>query len=330
MFDIEKLAERIYERTVVDMDYFVHRSMIVVGNNSTGKSTLLKELFKKVIKERSKEFYYIDSQNRVVANSSRTEMSLHYSDFKIQNILTARFKADCFAKEDVFDNGYSGGVVTFSELMEDYKKYNNLLNNFLACDLKRGSLTRDDSIIGGNDTLYYKDSIEIGSISSSEAAKIRLIMEINYAYEQRCKVVVIDEFDDHFDTDSMISFMEKLVEYYFELRFVFVIHNFEAIVRLNGFDVILYNNEKTAPADILSLDSDDITELGQVHRIRSRYIGKRRTQVIFLSECISGIVKYGKLDEIYKKQILQMGREGLNSKERILYDYIMENTGDED
>ena len=329
MFNIQELAELIYEKTINDLNYFVHRSMVVVGNNSTGKSTLLKELLNKIIIEGNDKFYYIDAQNRVVTNSTKAEFSVHYSEFSVRTILTTRFKPDYFAKEDVFDATYSGGVVTYSELMSDLNTYNKLFNNFMSCDLKKGLLMRRDSFIEGNDTLYYKDNIDIGSISSSEAAKIRLIMEINYANNQECKVVIIDEFDDHFDTENMISFMNKLQEYYSKLRFIFVIHNFEAIVRISGFDAIVYNNEKTSPVKIISLDCDDITELGQVYRIRSRYIGKKKSSEVLLSECISELIKCGKIDEKNRKKILLIEREKLNSKEKILYDYIVEHTEDE-
>lgn len=329
MFNIQELAELIYEKTVTDADYFVHKSMVVVGNNSTGKSTLLKELLSKVIEEGNDEFYYIDSQNRVVTNSSRAELSIRYSMFDVQTILKARLNVDYFAKEDVFDTSYSGGVASFSELMADVEAYNVLFNNFFPCDLKKDFLMKEDSFIEGNETLFYKDSVEIGAISSSEAAKMRLVMEINFARNLGCKVVIIDEFDDHFDTENMISFMNKLKEFYSELRFIFVIHNFEAIVRLSGFDAIIYNNEETAPVDILLLDCDDITELGQVYKIRSRYIGKKKTSEILLSECITDIVKLGKVNDKNKEKILHIERESLNSKERILYDYIMEHTRDE-
>lgn len=330
MFNIQELAELIYEKTLADADYFLHKSMVVVGNNSTGKSTLLKELLSKVIKDGSDKFYYIDSQNRVVANSSRTELSIRYSMFDIQTILKTRFNVDYFSKEDVFDATYAGGVVTFSELIADVEAYNSLFNNFFCCDLKKNALMKEGSLIEGNETLFYKDSLEIGSVSSSEAAKMRLVMEINYAKILGCKAVVIDEFDDHLDTESMISFMTKLKEYYSELRFVFVIHNFEALVRLDGFDAIIYNNEATAPVDILPLDCDDITELGEVYKIRSRYIGKKKESEIFLSECVSEIVKTGNVKEKNKKAILHMERRTLNAKERILYDYITERMGDED
>lgn len=329
MFNIQDLAELIYKKTITGTNYFVHKSMVVVGNNSTGKSTLLKALLSKIINEGSDKFYYIDAQNRVVINSSKTEFSIRYSEFDVRTILATRFRPDYFAKEDVFDTTYSGGVVTFSELMSDLNVYNKLFKNFMSCDLKRGSLLRDDSFIEGNDTLFYKDDIDIGSISSSEAAKIRLIMEIHYANNQGCKAVIIDEFDDHFDTENMISFMSKLKEYYSKLRFIFVIHNFEALVRLSGFDAIVYNNEKTTPVEVLSLDCNDITELGQVYKIRSRYIGKKNSSEVFLSECISDLVKCGKINEKNRKKILSTDREDLNAKERILYDYIMEHTEDE-
>lgn len=326
MFNIQELAELIYDKTVASVDYFTHKSMVIVGDNSTGKSTLLKEILNRVIQNCNNEFYYIDSQNRVITNSSKAELSIRYSRFDIQTILKTRFHTDYFAKEDVFDTTYSGGVTTFSELMADTEAYNTLFNNFFSCDLKKGFLMKEGSLIEGNETLFFKDSVDISSVSSSEAAKMRLIMEINFARNLGCKVVIIDEFDDHFDTENMVSFMSKLKEYYSELRFVLVIHNFEAIVRINGFDAVVYNNEVTAPAELLLLDCDDITELGQVYKIRSRYIGKKSVSEVFLSECISDIVKLGGITEKKGEVILHIERETLNAKERILYDYIVEHT----
>ena len=324
MFNISQLAQHLYDRTVSESNYFWHKSIIVVGNNSTGKSKLLKELLDKVIENERTDFYYIDSKNRVVIDRLNENLSIQYSSFDVGTIVRARCDSANFSKLDVFDERYSGGVVTFSELMSNLEKYNELLDYFMSWTLERGNLLKKESFIGGCNTLLINGEIDIESISSSEAAKIRLLMEIDYANTKRCRVVIIDEFDEYFDIENMLSFMRSLVDYYSGMRFVFVVHNFELLVRISDMDAVIYNNEKTASAEILPLDCNDITQLGQIHKIRSRYIGEKDNTEQFLSECISELLKYGVCSQKNKKQLVQLNRNLLKSKEKILYDYIEE------
>lgn len=239
MFNIRELAQLLYDRTLTDTEFLSHRNMVVVGNNSTGKSTLLKVLLDKIIENNNEEFYYLDSQNRIVIERLEENLSVRYSDFDVRTIINARRDVNYFAKADVFTKDYSGGAVTFSELMADIHTYNILIKKFMPVTLNKGSMLKQKSFIGGSETIYVNDKIDIGSISSSEASKIRLIMEINYAASRGCKVVIIDEFDDHFDSDNMVSFIKKLIDNFDKLRFVFVIHNFEVLVRLNSMDAVI-------------------------------------------------------------------------------------------
>lgn len=330
MFNIQDLSELIYSNTLHDINYFFHKNLVVAGNNSSGKSTLLRALLQKIITNNRNEFFYIDSQNRVVIDQTNDSLGIHYTDFDLASIISTRYDPDYFSKKDAFDKRYSGGVVTFSELMEDLGRYNKLFAEFMeGIVLEKGSLLNEGTIISGSDTIIVNNEFSISSLSSSEAAKMRLIMEINYASSLGCKVVIIDEFDDHFDSDNMLQFMERLVEYFDNLRFIFVIHNLEILVRINAMDAVIYNNETTAPAEICPFDCDDITELGQIYKIRSQYIGRKNASEILLSSCISDIVKIGKISTENKQQFISLNREKLNAKERILYDYIVEHARDE-
>lgn len=330
MLSMQDLSELIYSNTLQDVDYFYHKNIIVAGNNSTGKSTLIRRILQKAIENKCDKFYYIDSQNRVVVDPANYKVDMRYADFDLLSILSTRYDPDYFSKKDVFDKNYSGGVVTYSELMGDLQKYNTLFNFFMpGITLTKGMLLNENTIIGGTDTIKVDGKYSISNLSSSEAAKIRLIMEINYANSRGCKAVIIDEFDDHLDSENMILFIEKLIEHFSQMRFVFVIHNFEIIVRINKMDAVLYNNENTSSAEIWPVDCDDITELGQIYRIRSQYIGKKRSEEILLSSCVSDIVKKGKISDKNSQKYKKLNRVELNAKERILFDYIGEHAQDE-
>ena len=83
--------------------------------------------------------------------------------------------------------------------------------------------------------VIINNSYEIASISSSEQAKMRIVMEVMIAKEKDCKVVIIDEFDSHFDSEGMVSFLAQLVEKFNEIRFIVIIHNYEVLVNINDF-----------------------------------------------------------------------------------------------
>lgn len=330
MLSMQNLCELIYLNTLNDENYFYHKNIVVAGNNSSGKSTLLKMMLQKIIKDGCDKFYYIDSQNRVVVEPTNDRLGMCYADFDLASIISTRSDPDFFSKRDVFDQRYSGGIVTYSELVGNLEKYNSLFKVFMPdIELTKGTLLSNNTYIEGADTIVVGDKYSISHLSSSEAAKMRLIMEINYANSLGCKAVIIDEFDDHFDSENMLLFIEKLVEYFDNLRFVLVMHNFEILVRINAMDAVIYNNENTSSKEIWPVDCDDITELGQIYKIRNQYIGKKSSNEILLSSCISDFVKKGKISVENRRKYVLLNRKDLNAKEKILYDYIKEHTKDE-
>ena len=178
------------------------------------------------------------------------------------------------------------------------------------------------SIINGSEMLSINGK-NIDSLSSSRAAIIRLIMEIEYAKNCGCKMVIIDEFDNCLDPDNQIKLISQFCSYYPNLRFIFVIHDFALLVQLSDIDAIIYN-PKTAALDINIIDCNDITTIGEVERIRAKYIGVRDEKERFLSNCVSEYLKKGKLSDKSIEFIKNTNRDDLNIKNRILYDYILE------
>ena len=332
MLDISEVAETIYQNTLSQQLFWGHKSIVVIGDNSSGKTSLIKKVLDKAIKNNNNEFYYIDSCNMQVIDkiSEQSDIEFSYNGFDVLSILKTRRDDDYFAKDDYFNPKYKGGTVIFSELKNNMEKYDELLKKFMPWTLSIGSLVKENSLLNGVETIFIDDENnpngrnDIENISHSEAAQLRIIMEVNNAFENNCKLVIIDEFDSYFDPANMVGFLEKLQLIYPSLRFMAVIHDFSLLVRLNKMTAVVYNNDKTAPAEIFHLDCDDITEIGQVHKIRARYIGSPNYEEILLSECIASVVKCGSLTDEYIDKFRLIEREKLNAKEKILFDYIVE------
>ncbi len=321
--EIDKVANEIYDSVIQDKHFKSHNDIVVVGENATGKTTLLKRILALASKNNTSYFYYIDSLNRVVSGSEvkRQESTFCYDDFTTQQVLNDRIKDSFFSKEDIFVNGITGAQITYSELAKNLSDYEELFSNFFPCNLSIGSALGKESIISGTEIIRVND-VDINALSSSEASKIRLIMEINYAAKNHCKMVVIDEFDDHFDSDSLVSFIEQLKHYFVKMRFLFVIHSYEVLVQLSKMDGIICYNPKSIPTALTIVDCDNITEIGQISKIRARYITSKDNEELFLASCVTTCVKDGSLSNEQKQELLKMKRDALNSKKRILYDYV--------
>lgn len=331
MYDLQEITNGIYNAIAERKKFFEHDSLLIVGNNSVGKTQLVKGLLTKAVKDKRNDFYYIDPQNRNVIESTDNLALVRYKDFAIEDILKSRMKKAFFTKKDIFDEHYSGGVVTFYELLSDLDKYNMLFRQFMDIHLSKKDSV--DSMIGGSTTIRINDSYNIEGLSNSESAKMRILMETDYANEMDCRAIIIDEFDSHFDSDNMIKFIGQLQEKYKEIRFVFVIHNAETLVNIQGMDVVLFNNSYGTDmrnGTVLILDSDNITQLGEIHRIRSKYIGDVRESEWVLNQCVSDIVKKKAIRKENLDKFRNLNYQMLSMKEKIVYGYIEEVLTNED
>lgn len=329
MYSIADASTTIYNSVMNNNDIYSHKSIVVAGDNDSGKTSLLKDLLSKVKDEDNKYFYFIDATNRIVYGSEfkNYESGIRYADFTPLEILKERSSLTYLSKEDIFPQANKGSFVTYSELRGNVDKYEQLLNKFFDCKIELVTELNEESIISGNEILSI-NGIKMNSLSSSKAAIIRLIMEIEYAKTCGCKMVIVDEFDNSLDPDNQVKLISQFQANYPELRFLFVIHDYALIVQLSDIDALIYN-PKTASFEIHFIDCDDITEIGEVERIRAKYIGKRDPTEIFLSDCVTEFLRKGKLSEKSRCNVFEIERNKLNMKNRILYDYIMEHQNHE-
>lgn len=324
MYSVNELAELIYKKTLTGELFGMHKNIVVVGNNSSGKTTLIKQILTKAHKDKSNDIYFIDALNRVVVDQRDNETDERFCSHDIFEVLETRIDNSNFSKNDYFVDDIRGGAVAFAELTDGGKTqfYEDLFNYFFQCKIEIIDVPGATKM-SGKQTVKINDTL-ITDLSSSEAAKIRLLMEIAYASGKKAKLIVVDEFDDHFDSDNLLDFMMKLMSYFDECRFCFVIHNFEILVQLSNTDIVVYNDTIDKDVEIRLLDVDDITERGQISKMRRKYIGEQNEEEIRLSECISDYIKKGKVSNESKLYFVELNRESLNAKEKVMYDYVLE------
>ena len=81
MFDINEVVDVVYDNITSQSNktFWGHNSIVVVGDNSSGKTRLIKNLLDLVIKNKNNEFYYIDSCNRQVVDKINSALDIGFS-----------------------------------------------------------------------------------------------------------------------------------------------------------------------------------------------------------------------------------------------------------
>ena len=338
MYDIDKLSRDIYEAISGDIQkkFRDHYNMVIVGNNSTGKTSLIECLLNTVKQQKRKDFYYIDPKNRTVYEPEEEGgYSLDLESITAYDIISSRIHKKVMAKKDIFVDNLSGGGFFFTELVTKFDVYRNVLEQFMGWEINVESPEETSESIferaierNQRKKVIINNSYEIASISSSEQAKMRIVMEVMIAKEKDCKVVIIDEFDSHFDSEGMVSFLAQLVKKFNEIRFIVIIHNYEVLVNINDFDALIFNILDTSETPYNYVDTNDISQIGDAYKVFNRFAGKKGKREMLLREGITYVVKDEKIPIEIHDEIAKIDRKLLTNKEKILFDYIKEKNGE--
>ncbi len=168
----------------VDFDLFFGESLCMLGNNGTGKSTILKMLIQEAIDD---EYVWINHQD------------IHDATTKDAGEITfgSRIKVGYLAQEVSFEQE----DITILEYFTDL---HSLPNSVARKELAK--------------VLFVKDDINkmIGALSGGEKSRLKLC---SLMYEQ-VNLMILDEPTNHLDIDSREILEETLIEYHGTILFV--------------------------------------------------------------------------------------------------------------
>ncbi|WP_024292374.1 hypothetical protein [Lacrimispora indolis] len=292
-----------------------NKNLVLVGLSSSGKSKILKDMIEKLFDE---NIYFIDSPNRVIKTSIGTFNS--FEDFKVKDVLTCRNKEKYFGAKDVFSEEI-GTELILSELNKKkifYKKlFKEVINKRLTFDedLPFGELT--DAIES-----FKLDNIDLNHISSGYQAQIRILMEVNFAVEQGCKIIIIDEYDAHLDFKDSKFFLDSLCNKYTAIRFIIVVHSAYTLIELENFDVLKIYKEydRIEQNECVYFDSNDLYELSSIHsKIFDIESGRKKRDLIF-TDALSQKIALGNVNAEFFCEVEKL--EKLSIRENVLLEYI--------
>lgn len=224
---------------------------ILIGENSSGKSEILKEIVKQ-----KKDVYFIDTVNRRynVDSVDLVDKGINVQDIK--QIVEARINEYNHNIKDSF--GESNNIERSYTLYSD--KLRVLLKEFLKIDFEVIS-SKMEGVVLGPKALINGSVIDL---SSGYQSIIRLFSEliIFYDYYSGRGTVVIDEIDEFISPKYSAKIFNYLREEFDEVNFVISTHSADLVAFSNKANIMSITDDSFSV-----VDCDDFATLTSVNTL---------------------------------------------------------------
>jgi len=210
---------------------------IIIGDNSSGKSELLKLLVKKY----NGECYFIDSINRYFDINKIGIVDLDNQNYNYKNIVKKRIADNYFNIKDSFDFDGSeiGAIERFYFAFK--KDLLSLFKEFLNIEFDLDFV--DSGNIIGNKPVFSIANNKC-KISSGFQALIRLFLELLY-FEKSLNisgktsgVVIIDELNEFLSIKNESKIFNFIMEKFPKFNFIITTHSADIIANSNNCNII--------------------------------------------------------------------------------------------
>jgi len=235
-----------------------YSSTIIIGDNSTGKS----ELLKLIIKNNKENYYFIDSPNRFFdITKVINEKNIDFGDYK--EVVKQRLEINHFNLADSFYYPNSGRIEAFYFTCKE--KIKKLLKTFLNIDF---TLKKENSIANNTYEAFINNNKV--DLSSGYQAIIRIFIEILY-FEHFVRknniknpVIVIDEVNEFLSTKNERNIMPFLLKTFPKLNFIITTHSYEVIASSLDFNLIILKENNYEILD--GNDYSTVTDVREIFR----------------------------------------------------------------
>ncbi|MBU3203608.1 AAA family ATPase [Clostridium algidicarnis] len=237
-----------------------YKNTIIVGDNSSGKSEVLRQL----LINQEKGYYFIDSVNRSfnyenVSNSDDL-------DETYKSVVKYRLSENNFNLVDSFDLYKTGIGAIENVYFNYYQELKRLLKSFLEIDFK--ITIKKDEIIGERKVLDIGKGIV--KLSSGYQAIIRLFLELIYFEDSleatvMSPVVVIDEVNEFLSAKNEEKILPFITNRFSSMSFIVTTHSADVIASSIDCNILVLCND-----DYECLDGNDFSSVTDVREIFSK------------------------------------------------------------
>ena len=230
----------------------IKEDIIIVGDNSSGKSDILKSIIENLPQS---ECYYIDSCNRVFEykNTLNTGDNL----LKTEDILKARLEEENFNLKDSF--GTIGNIERYYSIYKT--EFLSLINEFLEKDI----IIEEENGIKWDKVLKVDGEI-YEYLSNGYQAIFRIFLELIYATKvnKNIKTIIIDEITEFLSAKNEAKILNFLREKFQNIRFIVTTHSEDIISNTPNTRLVIITE-----IDYEILDGDDFQTNTEIRRVFS-------------------------------------------------------------
>ena len=230
----------------------IKEDIIIVGDNSSGKSDILKSIIENLPQS---ECYYIDSCNRVFEykNTLNTGDNL----LKTEDILKARLEEENFNLKDSF--GTIGNIERYYSIYKT--EFLSLINEFLEKDI----IIEEENGIKWDKVLKVDGEI-YEYLSNGYQAIFRIFLELIYATKvnKNIKTIIIDEITEFLSAKNEAKILNFLREKFKNIRFIVTTHSEDIISNTPNTRLVIITE-----IDYEILDGDDFQTNTEIRRVFS-------------------------------------------------------------
>lgn len=236
-------------------DSLPYENSIIIGDNSSGKSDILKVLIQT---DKEEKYYFIDAVNRyfnVNQVINRSELEIVYS----KEINIHRIDEDNFNRKDSF---YYRGV---PRAIEDFFVTYSEELTMLMCEF----LQQKFEIKYENYGWEVCIDGETVALSSGYQALLRMFIEVVYFKKTKgAGTIVIDEIDEFLSVKNCGKVLNFLREKFKGIYFVVTTHSADLIANAENANLILLQGDS-----FQILDAGDFSSVSQVYNIFDAILG---------------------------------------------------------
>ena len=328
---LEDIIKKIENDLINNKLYFKHSDLLIVGENTSGKSKIIKEVVKGLM-ENKVSVYVIDSCNRNIIITEEDEQNIFdtFENLDLEMVVTERLKDKNFNNIDIFD-GKLEIEIALNEIIKNFELYKELFNDIINITLekRKKEAGRDlDYFLSKNEEKIpeeiYVNGEHLNVASDSQHAMMRILMEVNFAYQRGCRIIFIDEFDINLDHKNSADFINKLKDKYNDARFIIAAHSIYTVLNIDSFDVlkIIKKYDNVDENMCINFDSRDLDNVEIIDRKIFGSSDKQNDIDILLSETLKSILSGVEIDSDVKQKIEAL--TNLSIRQKVVYEYIKE------
>lgn len=234
-----------------------HRNTIIVGDNSSGKSEILRQI---LIKQQN-GYYFIDSVNRSFNYEKVSKSEDLFETYK--SVVKYRLSENNFNLVDTFDL-HSTGLDVIEKIYFNYnEELKAMLKSFLNIDFRIDIIV--DEVLEKKKVLNIDNNIE--KLSTGYQAIIRLFLELIYFKHSLEKnitnpVVVIDEINEFLSTKNEERILPYLIKIFENMNFIVTTHSADVVASSIDCNIIVISG-----SNYECLDGNDFSSVTDVREI---------------------------------------------------------------